>query len=36
MPCAQLGRVAPGLVVATGFDRHGVLLTPLAAELGGT
>jgi len=29
-----LGRVAPGLVVATGFDRHGVLLTPLAAELG--
>jgi len=29
-----LGRVAPGLVVATGFDRHGVLLTPLAAVIG--
>ncbi len=29
-----LGRVGPGLVVSTGFDRHGVLLTPLAAEVG--
>ncbi|GAT72354.1 glycine oxidase ThiO [Microbacterium sp. HM58-2] len=29
-----LGRVSPGLVVSTGFDRHGVLLTPLAAEVG--
>jgi len=29
-----LGRVSPGLVISTGFDRHGVLLTPLAAEVG--
>jgi glycine oxidase len=34
-----LGRVAagaeelPGLVVATGFFRHGVLLTPVAARI---
>ncbi|MDQ4214676.1 glycine oxidase ThiO [Microbacterium sp. ASV81] len=29
-----LGVVEPGLVVSTGYDRHGVLLTPLAAEVG--
>ncbi len=30
-----LGRVAdiPGLVIATGFFRHGVLLTPIAAQI---
>ena len=28
-----LGLVEPGLVVSTGFDRHGVLLTPLAASV---
>ncbi|WP_392424916.1 glycine oxidase ThiO [Barrientosiimonas humi] len=27
-----LGRAAPGLVVATGFGRHGVMLAPLAAQ----
>ncbi len=29
-----LGEVEPGLVVSTGYDRHGVLLTPLAAQVG--
>jgi glycine oxidase len=29
-----LGRSEPGLVIATGFDRHGVLLAPLAAVVG--
>ncbi|MDR2998928.1 MAG: glycine oxidase ThiO [Microbacterium sp.] len=29
-----LGRPEPGLVISTGYDRHGVLLTPLAATLG--
>lgn len=28
-----LGRAAPGLVVATGFHRHGVLLSPQAAAV---
>ena len=28
-----LGRVAEGLIIATGFYRHGVLLTPIAAEI---
>ncbi|MFC4140569.1 MULTISPECIES: glycine oxidase ThiO [unclassified Microbacterium] len=29
-----LGTVEPGLVISTGYDRHGVLLAPLAARLG--
>jgi len=29
-----LGLVEEGLLVSTGFDRHGVLLAPLAAEVG--
>ncbi|PQZ99286.1 glycine oxidase ThiO [Arthrobacter sp. MYb224] len=29
-----LGRVDEGLVVSTGYSRHGVLLTPLGARLG--
>lgn len=29
-----IGLVGPGLLVSTGFDRHGVLLAPLAAEIG--
>lgn len=28
-----LGPLAPGLIASTGFDRHGVLLAPLAAKL---
>ncbi|KGJ77508.1 glycine oxidase [Cryobacterium roopkundense] len=28
-----IGRVAPGLLIATGFFRHGVLLTPIAARI---
>lgn len=27
-----LGRAAPGLIVATGFGRHGVMLAPLAGQ----
>lgn len=27
-----LGRAAPGLIVATGFGRHGVMLAPIAAR----
>ncbi len=30
----MLGRVEPGLVISTGYDRHGILLAALAAELG--
>ena len=30
----MLGVVAPGIVMSTGFDRHGILLAPLAAYLG--
>lgn len=29
-----LGRPEAGLVISTGYDRHGILLTALAAELG--
>lgn len=29
-----VGRTEPGLVISTGFDRHGVLLAPLAAAVG--
>lgn len=29
-----LGCIEPGLVISTGFDRHGVLLAPLGAETG--
>ncbi len=28
-----LGRIAPGVVVSTGYSRHGILLAPLAARL---
>lgn len=28
-----LGRVAPGLIMATGFGRHGVMLAPIAAAV---
>lgn len=29
-----LGQLRPGLVVSTGYSRHGILLAPLAARLG--
>lgn len=30
----MLGRTEPGLVISTGYDRHGILLAALAADLG--
>lgn len=30
----MLGSTEPGLVISTGYDRHGILLTALAADLG--